>query len=116
MKTKVTLLWNQKGKTDRAIHNDKLDIITRNNKKGTYMLIDVANLGDRNVMKKEASQDSYIPGIYKFLVRGRSGEELCSVAPNIFGFSLWNILDVIFLVLRIWMWLLGCQKPCEPLL
>ena len=36
--------------------NNKPDIIIRDNKKGTYMLIDVAIPGDRNVMKKEAEK------------------------------------------------------------
>jgi hypothetical protein len=40
--------------TDRIISNNKPDIITRDNEKGTCMLIDVAILGDRNVIKKEA--------------------------------------------------------------
>ena len=46
---KVTILWNQKGQTDRTIHQNKPDIIIRDNEKGTYMLIDVAMSGDRNV-------------------------------------------------------------------
>jgi hypothetical protein len=39
---------------DRTVYNNKLDIIIRDNKKGTCILIDVAILGDRNVIKKEA--------------------------------------------------------------
>jgi len=51
---KVTILWNQQIQTDRTIPNNKLDIIIRDNEKGTCMLIDVANSGDRNVIKKSA--------------------------------------------------------------
>jgi hypothetical protein len=40
--------------TDRTISNNKPDIITWDNEKGTCMLIDVAIPGDRNVIKKEA--------------------------------------------------------------
>jgi len=49
---KVTLLWNQQVRTDRTIPNYKPDIIIHDNEKGTYMLMDVAIPGDRNVCKK----------------------------------------------------------------
>jgi hypothetical protein len=52
----VTILWNQQVQTDRSIPNNKPDIIIRDNEKGTYMLIDVAIPGDRNVIKKEAEK------------------------------------------------------------
>ena len=39
---------------DRTIHNNKPDIIIRDNEKGTCTLIDAAISGDRNVIKKEA--------------------------------------------------------------
>ena len=52
----VTMLWNQQVRTDRTIPNIKPDIITRDNKQGTCMLIDVAIPGDRNVIKKEAEK------------------------------------------------------------
>jgi len=51
---KVTILCNQHVQTDRTIPNNKPDIIIRDNEKGTYMLIDVAISGHRNVIKKEA--------------------------------------------------------------
>jgi hypothetical protein len=41
---------------NNSIHNNKLDIIIRDNKKGTCTLIDVAISGDRNVIKKEAEK------------------------------------------------------------
>jgi hypothetical protein len=53
---KVTISWNQQVQTDRTIPNNKPDIIIRSNEKGTCVLIDVAILGDRNVIKKEAEQ------------------------------------------------------------
>jgi len=49
-------LWNQQIQTDRTIPNNKPDIIIRNNEKGTYMLIDFAISGDRNVIEKEAEK------------------------------------------------------------
>jgi hypothetical protein len=42
--------------TDRAIPNNKPDIIIRDNEKRTCMLIDLAVSGDRNVIKKEAEK------------------------------------------------------------
>jgi hypothetical protein len=53
---KVTILWNKQVQTDRTIPNNKPDIITRDNEKGTCVLIDVAISGDRNVIKKEADK------------------------------------------------------------
>jgi len=52
----VTILWNQQVQTDRAIPNNKPDIIIRYNEKKTCMLIDVAISGDRNVIKKESEK------------------------------------------------------------
>jgi len=49
-------LWNQQVQTDRTIPNNKPDIITRDNEKGTCMLIDTAISGDRIVIKKEAEK------------------------------------------------------------
>jgi hypothetical protein len=47
---KVTILWKQQVQTDRTIHNNKPDIIIRDNGKETCMLIDVAISGGRNVI------------------------------------------------------------------
>jgi hypothetical protein len=41
---------------DRTIPNNKPDIIISDNERRTYMLIDVAISGDRNVIKKEAEK------------------------------------------------------------
>jgi competence protein ComGC len=40
----------------RTIPNTKQDIIIGDNEKGTYMLIDVANSGERSEIKKEAKK------------------------------------------------------------
>jgi hypothetical protein len=42
--------------TDRTIPTNKPDIIIRDNENGTYMLIDVAISGDRNVIKEDAEK------------------------------------------------------------
>ena len=49
-------MWNQQVQTDRTKPNNKPDIIISDNEKGTCTLIDVANSGDRNVIKKEAEK------------------------------------------------------------
>ena len=49
-------MWNQQVQTDRTVPNNKPDIIIRDDEKGTCMLMDVAILGDRNVIKKEAEK------------------------------------------------------------
>ena len=54
----VTILWNQQVQTGITIPNSKPDIIIRDNEKRTYMLIDVAISGDRNMIKKEAEKIS----------------------------------------------------------
>ena len=53
---KVTIWWNQQGKTDRTIPNNKPAIIIRENEKGTFMLTDIAISGDGNLIKKEAEK------------------------------------------------------------
>jgi len=47
---------DDKYRTDRTIPNNKPDIKIHDNKQGTYMLIDVAISGDRNVIKKEGEK------------------------------------------------------------
>ena len=44
-------------RTDRTIPNNKPDIIIRDNKQGTCMSTNVATLGDRNEIKKEAEKN-----------------------------------------------------------
>ena len=43
-------------RTEITTHKNKPDIIIRDNKQGTCILIDVAICGDRNVIKKEAGE------------------------------------------------------------
>jgi hypothetical protein len=43
-------------KIDRTIPNIKLDIIIRDNEKGTHLLIENAISGDRNVITKKAER------------------------------------------------------------
>ena len=52
----MSILWNPQVQTDRAIPNNKPDIIIRANEKRTCILIDVAIPGDRNVINKEAEK------------------------------------------------------------
>jgi len=47
---------SQQAQTCRTIPNNKPDIIIHDNKKGTYVLIDFAISGDRNVIKREAEK------------------------------------------------------------
>jgi hypothetical protein len=47
---------NQQVQTNRTIAINKLDIIICDNKQGTCILIDVAILGDRNVIKREVEK------------------------------------------------------------
>jgi hypothetical protein len=42
--------------TDRTIPNNKPEIIIRDNKNGTHVLIDVAISGDKKVIKNEAEK------------------------------------------------------------
>jgi hypothetical protein len=51
---KMIMLRCQQVQTDRTIHNNKPDSIIRDNEKGTYVLMDGAISGDRNVIKKAA--------------------------------------------------------------
>jgi len=53
---KVTILWNQQVQTHRTIPSNKSEFTIRDNENRTCMLIDVANPGHRNVIKKEAEK------------------------------------------------------------
>lgn len=68
-KSKVNIFCNQQGKTDRNMHNDETDTITRDNKTGIYVLIDNAVSGNRSVLKKKALSG------HKSLAQGRSVEK-----------------------------------------
>jgi hypothetical protein len=51
---KVIILWIQQVQNNRTIPINKPDITIHDNKQGRCMLIDVAVLGDRNVIKIKA--------------------------------------------------------------
>jgi hypothetical protein len=51
------MLWNQHVQTDRTITNNKPDIIIRDNKQGTCILILIAIPGDKNVVKEEGEKN-----------------------------------------------------------
>ena len=53
---KVTILWNQKVRTNRTYPHNKQDNVNRDNEKVTCMLIDVVIHGDRKVIKREAEK------------------------------------------------------------
>jgi hypothetical protein len=50
----VTVLWNQGIQTDREVMANMPDIIVKNKKDKTCLLIDVAIPSDKNVIQKEA--------------------------------------------------------------
>jgi len=52
----VTVLWNQAAHTDREVRANRLDIIIKNKKEKTCILIDVAIHADGNVVQKEAEK------------------------------------------------------------
>jgi hypothetical protein len=53
----VTVLWNQTVHTDRKVTANRPDIIIKNKKEKTCMLIDVAIPADRNDEQKEAEKN-----------------------------------------------------------
>jgi hypothetical protein len=52
----VTVLWNQGIQTDREVLANRPDIIIKNKKHKTCLLIDVAIPSDKNVIQKEAEK------------------------------------------------------------
>jgi hypothetical protein len=50
----VTIFGNEQAQTDINLPNNNLDIIIRDNDKGTRMLVDAAITEERNAMEKEA--------------------------------------------------------------
>jgi len=57
MNRKMLVLWNQAVHTNREVTKCGPDIIIKNKKKKTCILIDVAVPADRNVMKKETEKE-----------------------------------------------------------
>jgi hypothetical protein len=52
----ITVLWNQGIQTDREVLSNRPDIIIKNKKDKTCLLIDVAVPSDKNVIQKEAEK------------------------------------------------------------
>jgi hypothetical protein len=52
----ITVLWNQGIQTDREVLANRPDIIFKNKKDQTCLLIDVAIPSDKNVIQKEAEK------------------------------------------------------------
>jgi len=79
---------------DRSIPNNKPDIIIHDNEKGTCVLIDVANLGDRYVIKKEAEKILQYKDLITEIHHIWNVKEKVTPA-NIFIFIYLNISNVI---------------------
>jgi hypothetical protein len=56
MNRKMSVLWNQAVHTDREFTANRPDIIIKNTKRETCILIDVAIYADRNVGQNEAEE------------------------------------------------------------
>jgi hypothetical protein len=52
----VVIFCNQKVQTNRTVPNNKSDVIIPDNRQDTWMFLDVAIPGDRNVIKKAAEK------------------------------------------------------------
>jgi uncharacterized membrane protein len=52
----VTVLWNQGMQTNRQVLANRPDIIIKNKKDKTCLLIDVAIPSDKNIIQKEAER------------------------------------------------------------
>jgi len=80
---KVTILWNQKVRSNWYILNNKLDNIIRDSNKGTCTLIDVALLGDRKIIKKEAEK------IYKYIELILEIQSKWNVKAKVLPLTIW---------------------------
>ena len=60
----VPVLWNQAVHTDTEVTANRPDIIIKNNKEKTWILIDVAIPADRNVVQKEAEKNLKYKSLY----------------------------------------------------
>jgi len=78
----VTVLWNQAVHTDREVTANRPDIIIKNKKEKTCMLIDVAIPADRNVVQKEAEKKLKYNSLY---IEIRVWNLKCTIVPVIIG-------------------------------
>jgi hypothetical protein len=81
--------------TDRAIPNNKPDIIIRDYDKGTCMLTDTASSGDTNVINKEAEKILDLTTKVKLMLHVKTKvisvpTEATATIPNSFGQYLRN--------------------------
>ena len=53
----MTVLWNKGVRTDREVTANRPDIVIKNKKEKTYIMIDVALSADRNLTQKEAERN-----------------------------------------------------------
>ena len=61
----VNMLWNQAVHTNREVMANRLDIIIKNKKEKTCILIDVDILVDGNVIQKEAEKKLKYKSLYR---------------------------------------------------
>jgi hypothetical protein len=85
-------------KPDRPIPNNKTDIISRGNEKGTCLLIDAAISGDRNMIKKEAKKilnykDLVIYCYIKYTITCK----ICDISQIQYTCILFCVLNLIYL-------------------
>ena len=79
----VAMLWHQAAHTDREVTANRPDIIIKNKKEKTSILVDVAIPTDRNVVQKEAEKKLK----YKSLCieKQRLWNLKCTIIPVIIG-------------------------------
>ena len=87
----VCVLWNQKLLTDRTIPNNKSDFIIRDNKQGTFLLINFAVPRNGKVIKREAEKILQYKDLIIEIQRMWNVEE--KVIPVIIGAN-WNHLKI----------------------
>jgi hypothetical protein len=79
----MTVLWNQGVHTDREVTENRPDIIIRNKKEKTCILIDVAIPADRNVTQKEAEKKLKYESLY--IEIKRMWNRKCMIIPVVIG-------------------------------
>ena len=79
----VTVLWNQAVHTERGVTASRSDIIIKNTKEKTCILIDVAIPADRNVVQKETEKKLQYKSLCKEIQRMWNLK--CTIIPVIIG-------------------------------
>jgi hypothetical protein len=75
--SKVIILRDQQVHTDRTVSNNKPDVTTSDNEKGTCMPIDTAISGDRNVTKTQAEK------ILQYKDLATETQDMCNVKTQV---------------------------------